>query len=537
MESRLFMSKSNLIANMLQFKRVVSYDVNAYADDNRLKKLFYSIMEEINRAHVGSRFRSETDRAEALNKVTLKVARDYFAKNFDASDTPPSVGLPFPKAVRNDPPMELPKSASGLDAFTYDRLRSNVHPDSPPPADPGLATVQEVAPGIAQTDDLLQQLQQTRQEQMETFRDVVEAAQHAQLVDELSSAALGGRATDAVLFSEPDAANDPESKASERHLFDGDMCKPESVQSKQHFVCVSAADRDVRLYPLRSSFRVQMLDPIRYVKKVRVMFVQVPMESNVNLRNQTVYERPLDIAFPYLLLTIDEVPPMYTGNNDSIRRTFSVLTYVRHCIMSNSRGYTTMSPQNEEYVYTTAPLPTLSTLTMSLRYPNGEPYTDARDDSKASQMDFIPQTNPSASEYGGLMRVALLAPVGANEYQTNDFVRLSSFDVDTGSMTSEQRTAIDTLNNYLTRPEGIRVIGVDVSNSFGRVQGILVKLPGNINASGVWQNDAGVLQLFDAVPIVQLRDTSIWNMSLQVSVCLQVTAEIPAWTNPPVTFG
>jgi hypothetical protein len=150
------------------------------------------------------------------------------------------------------------------------------------------------------------------------------------------------------------------------------------------------------------------------------------------------------------------------------------------------------------------------------------------DNWKVQQFDFVPLTNPFASQFGGLLRVSLVTPLGANSIQVNDYMRFSELDKSgTTAWTSSQKHGFDKLSQYLSGQQGVQVIGVELSNT-GRITALLVKIAGSINSStGAWVNDTDMIGLFTDISIIPQQSTLVWNMSLQVSVCLQATAETP----------
>ena len=113
-----------------------------------------------------------------------------------------------------------------------------------------------------------------------------------------------------------------------------DVVKEMDMKQIVRYVCISGADRNVRLNPKRSSFRTQLVEPLRNVSKVKVTFVQIPMESNTNVRNQSVFNYPLDVPFPYLLLQIDELQPR-NGTDISLAKSLDTHALTLKCLITS----------------------------------------------------------------------------------------------------------------------------------------------------------------------------------------------------------
>jgi hypothetical protein len=461
-----FLSIPNLLHVIGIFKKSRHTDHH----DSHLRRVFFKVMQEIRNVH------PHTTDVKQLNKLTLDVADAWLAEE----EQDAAVARPPPTFV--DPP-----SASRRQQTTYNG-RDFVDPV--PPMDPLLKPVVDESPNIETTDMLLAEFQRTRQQSIQ------------------SEHVLPPR-------QENEIAPTP----------------PLDVAQHAQWVCINGADRDVRLYPSRCNFRTKLCDPVRNVTQVRVTFVQVPMESNKNMNNATnTFSHPLDAAFPYILLCVDELRPTYVGSSDVTRRSTAVLTYVRHCVTSNYRGFTTYVPQNEYVDFGDNPLSQLSTITLTLRYPNGELISRAVDDQQIAQVSMMPATNPMASAYGGLLRIVLRNYVDANEYVVNDYVRIGTIDgtpIELGGDDADD-AALRRLTQYMTRSEGHVIMGIDTATPFGKIVAVFIKLPGSLNVqTATWTNDVDVTKLFIDTPLVQVNNAPIWNLSMQVALGLQVTTTAP----------
>lgn len=575
MTSTFFMSVENLMTNIDGFKKEMNdaygFRVQNAMSEGDITKVFYGIMNEVGNTH------KKTLGLNELNSITQQVARDYFTANYSVQKPQRLVAPVVPVAPVTSMPalttasMPHPQSARDHDGDAsdatiprYAELFRRQIPDS----DPRLGTLKEDAPDTETTDALLVDMMSRRRliedelfttnQIQEELNNAASVTTHSRTADEKDGVTVANHdsnhpaweavdvhgkfdnrvdGTAALNNIHQELLNDTSDVDSNRNGIANDAAAPAPAVSPillketVRYICVMGGDRDITANPTRASFRINLLDTIRNVKSVKVLFVQMPMESNVNIANQSVFNFPLDNAFPFILLNIEELRPQYIGSNNALQRSFAVLTYVRHCLTNNNRGYTTFVSQNETLTFADAPLAQLSSLTISLSYPNGELYTPARDNHQVKQLDLLPATNPDGSEYGGLLRVMLTAYVDSNEYQVNDIIRLKNAEM-TNIVSADRRTA-DKLVQYITRAEGLRIIGVEQTNEFGKLRSIFVKLPGHLNEEkAIWANDADVLALFARVPIINITRTPIWNVNLQVAIVLQVVtvdAKPQAW--------
>ena len=485
------MSIQNLVNVIAEFKKQLlaktNMQLDTIVDQETVKRIFFNLMTEVKKAH-DSNFPSEAARTATLNAIVLDVASEYFTKTYNIQPSKVDV-LPPPINSRT----EVPPVNSRTELMPVeDRIARTI--PTPITEKPEDATIVET---------LLQNYEDIRNNDVESFQNTDQKPRELIFTDDQQI--------------EPGNAHQLPNRLENLHDKIAEVVNDMDMKQTVRYVCISGADRNVRLYPRRSTFRTQLVEPLRNISKVKVTFVQIPMESNTNVTNQNVFNYPLDVPFPYLLLQVDELQPQYIGNNDVIRRSVAVLTYVRHCYTSNDRGFTTFYSQNEEITFPT-PLSQLANLTVSITYPNGEPYTKARDNNMIQQLDMVSATSPGASEYGGLLRIMLTTWVDSNQYQVNDYIRVDGF-----TPTSIIQ-GINKLQDYLTCAQGLQVIGVDTVNEFGRIQALFVKLPGSLDdTTALWVPDPEVIQLFSQNPVIQIQDTAIWNMNLQVSIGMQVT--------------
>lgn len=489
-----FLSVDNLKQNINEFsifmKSKERFDVSTVADTSTVKRIMYTIMKEVSENH-----NVDLTPLEKLNSQTRDVAKKYFLLNYPQGKTLAyeqqqvrGNGLlitPPENSRYRDPPARLPSDI----ANRYTPL-----PGPPQPVIPFEPRKEDVPISLGETEDLLRSLS--------AEREFASAAANAPPLQDAYY-------VDNVIKEEPIVAST-------------------TLGKRIVYTCINGFDRDARLYPHRSSFRINLPNPIRNVQTCKVSFVQIPSElSSSSPQAHDVYNIPLENMYPYLLLCIDEIRSNYEGSNSVIRRSTSTLTFVRNNYPITSRGYVSMIPGQGEIVTLDTPISTLSSLTVSLLCPNGEPFPAARDDHKISKMNVI--IHP---EYKYVLEIALDRMVDTNEYDINDKIKINDFSWKkmTG-LTNDQSHILNMFFDYVNREEGHVIVGKNVQAS-GRFKAMSIRLPGSVSRdTGMWVNDSKVEELLtkgikpgnlDVNP-----DCMVMNLSLQISVGMFFTTLVP----------
>lgn len=526
-----FMSIENLTQNINFFKSwmrdKMRYDVRLAANDAVVKKVFFSIMNEINT-------NNDTDKLpiSQLNSMTRSVAKDYFLLNYPhgklESPQERSMFVPngaFPTSV-NDNQFLLPPETSRVISHdtmlsnnsTVDALASRYVDDQMLNITSTGNTAQEerrilpfkpeldVAPTQTETDTLLKQFNESRKSLEE---NVVLSAS-----------------------SQVPALNDNDYISEEVTKTSAVLIPPEKIKDITRYICINGFDRDVRLYPYRTSFKAHLTNPLKNVRKFKVGFVHIPCEHADSASKHKIYNIPLENMYPYLLLVIDELVPQYEGSNNAITRAICTLTFVRNNYPVNARGYVSLVPgQNEICSFDNAPLSVLSSLTLSLLTPTGELFPSTRDDHRITRVTLVPSTTHPA--FGGALMISLDKFVDVNEYTVTDKVRIYDFrllDLP-NSLTPEQTNIIESFVDFLTRAEGHDIIALDTVALTRRMQTFTIKLPGSLSPTdGLWHPESRIVNLLENKIIMTKAlndydiDTScrVMNMSLQMSVGISV---------------
>lgn len=488
-------------------------------NDATVNKVFYTIMNEITDKY-------DTDRTSLaqLNTMTRKVARDYFFLNYPHGKVAAQQASTMPHHPLSPMDMLIPVSEDRAQQQQQqqpsDVLASRYIDVMPPQHTPGAPPItphKEQAADPEEVDELLLQFKQEREQQVV-----------------LSPAVASDAELQVSHYSSPEPSINKDSS-------------PEKLGTRVTYVCVNGFDRDVRSYPLRSSFRVTLTSPIKNVQSIKVGFVQIPCEFS-NIPHQ-VYNSPLEMTYPYLLLRIDELKSDYEGSNPVVTRALCTLTFVRNNYPVNSRGFVTLVPgQHEVCRFDQAPLSSLSTITLSLLCPNGEAFPVLRDDHRVMNLELRASTDPVVSEFGGALRVSIHKMVDTNEYAVLDRVIISGFawsayqvtipgtDQAPPRITYEYPEPLRKFVDFMNQPQGHTVIGLDRGTVAARFQAFMIRLPGAINDdTGVWTPDPELLSALEELGMADLevdRNCRVMNASLQMSVGLQATTLVPDLRTP-----
>lgn len=208
----------------------------------------------------------------------------------------------------------------------------------------------------------------------------------------------------------------------------------------------------------------------------------------------------------HVWLWIDEVSGGYSKNvSDVARRAFCKLVVKACHDPSAGRGYLLYEPVMSDVKVFDPPLAALSTLTLSLRRPDGSLVDGSRDEFMLTNV----HKNSDAAANWVLSMDRFWEDAS---FMEGDVLRLS--EVDTGFVE---------LNAFLNRSAGhvVLAVGYPVGTSF---KSVVIRKPGEVDqATGIFEGDVTVHTQLQSVNTVSGR---IMNYSMQVSVSMSAVCEV-----------
>ena len=222
-------------------------------------------------------------------------------------------------------------------------------------------------------------------------------------------------------------------------------------------------------------------------------YIEVLIDDNINVQTnfKDIYSLevtkvviPIDISgalngrlynfnfnFPYLLLQIDEFKDIYEGTDDAIRKSFCQLVYESTYQSSNGRGYVVLKPvQREKKIFYPNVLPTMPSLTFSIKTPHGQLFNESMDGYSILKIEYEP-----FNKY--YLKVVTNQYFDKNEFYNGDIILIKKFNIYKISATQNSDN-ITLLNNFINREEGHEITKIGSANDNSFYQTFYIKAPG-----------------------------------------------------------
>lgn len=245
---------------------------------------------------------------------------------------------------------------------------------------------------------------------------------------------------------------------------------------------------------------------------------------------KTVYNYPFSFSVPYVLITIDEIPSVFDGTNDVVRRSFCQMIVDKHYRAPNGRGFFVLQTMQEERkVFYPTPMSSLTRLSIAVRKPNGELYNASKDDYKITKIQRD-DLNPL------YLLVVVDKFFDKNEFFKGDTVKLRRFTIVEAAAASSSAGA-RRMADFVNREAGHAVAEMGQPNTSGYYRTFYIRGPGNFDAQkGVNVPDAEAFaaldasdaEAVDAVDAVDAGATNgeVMNTTLQCVFSLKVETVI-----------
>jgi hypothetical protein len=269
---------------------------------------------------------------------------------------------------------------------------------------------------------------------------------------------------------------------------------PDKNKIFEEYISLDGGDRDTSLQPLRFSFSTD-IEPLRTVSEVKVWSVILPL--NPKDASSACYR----VNVTHVWLWVDEISGSFSKNRSDVAKRSLCKLLIKGCHEPKlGRGHMVLEPAMEEVRVFDPPLSSISSLSISLRRPDGALMDNTRDD---FHMVKVYQTSDAAANW--IIEMDRLWEDDA--FTKGDILKIQGVD-----------TGFRELDDFLTRKEGHIVIsqGFPIGSAYKTV---VVRKPGSINQStGEYEADNNLHTQLDAVS----NDITgrVVNMSMQVSISM-----------------
>ena len=293
------------------------------------------------------------------------------------------------------------------------------------------------------------------------------------------------------------------------------------------YLTINGFDRDWKNQYNRYSFSIDFTKlPNNYKNVNLIQFTNLIIPNEIidgkSIINQPkyVYHHDHKLAYPYILLQIDEISDMYDGFNQQVQKTFTQFVYYTSYKCPNGRGYIVLKPAQKEKKVYNAPI-TLQKFTISVNKPNGTLYNNSIDDYKIIKIEYL--------TYNSLYLMVVLDKFfDKNEVYIGDSLTISGYVVyKPAAAAATASSAVDytDVSVFVNRVEGHEIIQIGDANDNGFYKSFYILAP------GVLDQQQGKLVVnkrqVDALREYNIYNTpsingSIMNTSLQMTLSMQI---------------
>lgn len=295
---------------------------------------------------------------------------------------------------------------------------------------------------------------------------------------------------------------------------------PKTSQTRiiSKYIGISSQDRMWWTGDYRYQYGVFLLQRHRNIDSISIGRVIIPDEI-IQLSDPTKQSFNYDftMAYPFLILKIDEFNDLYDGTNDTIRRGFCKLIFDKSYRGQNGRGYVVLKPeQHERKYFYPAPLGVLNKLSISLLKPNGALLNKSKD---SLQVLNITYSNTKPNYY----LITTNKYYDKNEFFPGDNVLIKSFLMTQLSLSQADKD-IKLFNEFINNEEGHEVLETTSANGSGFYNGFYIQAIGTFNDSlGQFTADASLISCLNAYNSQSPGASgSLLNMSLQNSISMKL---------------
>lgn len=299
---------------------------------------------------------------------------------------------------------------------------------------------------------------------------------------------------------------------------------PRTTQTRiiQKYISLASQDRPwwTGDDPYRYKYSVVLESRLRNIDAMQVGKVIIPDEI-VQLNNpvKNTFNYDFTMAFPYLILKIEEFNDVYDGTNDVIKRAFCKLIYNKSYKGQNGRGYVILKPeQKERKFFYPAPLGALGRMSISILRPSGALLNNSFDSYKALSITYD-NTKPN------YIKVTTSNYFDTNEFFVSDTIVIKGY-IMTKLSLLQTDTDIQNFNLFVNREEGHEIIEQGNTNVSGFANSFYVMAPGGFNPSNgqyvVFSTQISCLNDYNTALGTPSSNGFIMNLSLQNSISMKV---------------
>ncbi len=501
-----FYSEENLKMLVNISKKYMEDKYNFIIEDEKfLKKLTYQIMND-----VAEECRGSNVPLDKKNIVVLNGVKNYYIKNYKLlnNNKPNIQNLTRDKDIFGSRPININNIIPSNSKFGHEsnpemikdvnRIISERENEIPTKNIPDINKLTPATKETAEENEIfmkkLKELEEQREKDIDaniTERQKVDIETHAMLDVSKHDPKSIYIQQENVVIDEPKAHKEL-------------TINPKTSQLRiiQKYINVSSQDRywwndDL----LRYNYSVSLSSRYRNIDSITVGKVIIPDEIiQLNDPIKQSFNYDFNMAFPYLLLNIEEFSDVYDGSNDVIRRSFCKLIFYKAYKGQNGRGYVILKPEQKEkkYFYP-APLTVLNKLSISIRKPSGQLLNKSIDNYKISSITY----DIAKPKY---LKITTNVYYDKNEFFAGDTIIIKK-------LINTQE-----LDDFINRSEGHDILESGIPNANGFYNSFYIQCPGEFdNITGQFNINNN---LINSLTGYDCSNSYLMNLSLQNSISM-----------------
>ena len=268
-----------------------------------------------------------------------------------------------------------------------------------------------------------------------------------------------------------------------------EMIIPRSTKKRlvDKYLIINSIDRNFDIYKNKFHFQANLNQNDSVISNVRSITATrliVPKEIHetatvTNIPN-TNYNNKFGLSHQYLILQIDEFQNVYKSPSLSSSKAFAHFIHDMSTKSPSGRNYITLNPVMRETLRFDTNLYTqLSSLTLSVRQPNGELLNMSQDDYRIFKVDY----DATNSKY---LNIRLNKYFSKNEFFVGDIVRFTDFHaryyVGPNPEDYFYPNGGDDLEQFINRERGHEIVEIIDATASGYYSSFYIQAPGNFDS-------------------------------------------------------
>jgi hypothetical protein len=207
--------------------------------------------------------------------------------------------------------------------------------------------------------------------------------------------------------------------------------QPIARQILYKYITINGFDRDWTMQKRRCNYSIdftRLSTNYKNIASIKFTRLIIPNEviENRTLMNSSsmpkfVNHHDQKLAYPYLLLQVDEISDLCDGISQQVQKSFAQFIYKTSYKCPNGRGYVIMVPaQDETKVFYPQSLSAIQRLTFSIMKPNGTLFNNNNDDYNIHKIEY--------ELYNGLyIKIVTDKYFDKNEFYMGDSIQMSGY--------------------------------------------------------------------------------------------------------------